>query len=280
MNDADDPRPAPELESPPVRTRRRMTFVGRLTDAFREQNWAAVAIELGVVVLGVLIAFQISAWGQARSDRAKEEVYLRQLAADLVETERIFAWADSANGFSTRAADRLAGAFYDPDPPPRDSLLVWIGNATSLITVDPITGTAHALVETGDLGLIRDDSLRSAITAYLGQIEGMREARAHIHADWMAGLNALSEGADPFEARALYTPRAELDSLSHRLIGKPFDEMVVRSPLRVDAFLADPEMRRAARDMSVRRGILNNMYDALRTSASRLLGRVEAASGT
>lgn len=276
MTGAEVPPPS-EPESPPARAPRRTTFVGRLTDALREQNWAAVGIELGIVVLGVLIAFQITAWGEARADRSKEEVYLRQLAADLVETERILGWADSANGLSARAADRLAGAFYDPDPPPRDSLLVWIGKASSLISVDPVTGTAHALVETGDLGLIRDDSLRSAITAYLGRIETMREVRAHIHVDWMAGLNVMSEGADPYEARASYSSRAELDSLSHRLIGKPFDELVVRNPLRPDAFLGDPRMRKAARDMSDRRGLLNEMYVGLRTFNSRLLERVEAA---
>lgn len=277
MSGADDPRPASEPESPPARAPRRTTFVGRLTDALREQNWVAVGIELGIVVLGVLIAFQITAWGQARSELAKEEVYLRQLAADLVETERILGLADSVNGLSTRAGGRLAGAFYDPDPPPRDSLLVWIGKATNLITVDPITGTADALVETGDLGLIRDDSLRSAITSYLGRIEVMREVRAHLHIDWMTGLNVLSEGADPYEARAAYTPRADLDSLSYRLIGKPFDEMLVRSPLRADAFLADPRMRKAARNMSDRRDILNGGYEALRNSTSNLLERVEAA---
>ncbi len=96
----------------------------------------------------------------------------------------------------------------------------------------------------------------------------------------MAGLNALSQGADPYEARASYTPRAELDSLSHRLIGKPFDEMVIPSPLRADAFLSDPRMRKAARDMSDRRGLLNGMYDRLGTSTSRLRGRVEAALRT
>lgn len=279
MTGAEVPPPS-ESESPPARTPRRTTFVGRLTDALREQNWAAVGIELGIVVLGVLIAFQITAWGEGRADRSKEEVYLRQLAADLVETERVFGWADSTNALSTRAAERLAGAFYDPDPPPRDSLLVWIGKASNLVTVDPITGTADALVETGDLGLIRDDSLRSAITAYLGRIEVMREVRAHLHVDWMTGLNVLSEGADPYEARATYIPRADLDSLSQRLIGKPFDEMVVRNPLRADAFLADPRMRKAARDMSDRRSILNDSYDRLRASTSRLLGRVEAALGT
>lgn len=279
MTGAEVPPPSAP-ESPPARTPRRTTFVGRLADALREQNWAAVGIELGIVVLGVLIAFQVTAWGEARADRSKEEVYLRQLAADLVETERILGWADSVNALSARAADHLAGAFYDPDLPPRDSLLVWIGKATNLVTVDPITGTAHALVETGDLGLIRDDSLRSAITAYLGQIEGMREVRAHLHVDWMTGLNVLSEGADPYEARASYVSREDLDSLSHRLIGKPFDEMVVRSPLRADAFLGDPRMRKAARDMSDRRGILNDMYDRLRTFNSRLLERVEAALRT
>jgi hypothetical protein len=45
-------------------------------------------VEAAVVVLGVAIGFQVAAWGSARSDVAKEQRYLSQLASDLRETER------------------------------------------------------------------------------------------------------------------------------------------------------------------------------------------------
>jgi hypothetical protein len=46
------------------------------------------------------------------------------------------------------------------------------------------------------------------------------------------------------------------------------------------SILADPRMQKAARDMSERLGILNADYQALRTSTSNLLERIEAALKT
>ena len=46
------------------------------------------------IVLGVLTAVGINAWWGDRQDAAKEQTYLRQLAADLAETERIVAERD------------------------------------------------------------------------------------------------------------------------------------------------------------------------------------------
>ena len=42
-----------------------------------------------IVVLGVLTAVGINAWWQGRQDVAQEQVYLRQLVADLRETVRL-----------------------------------------------------------------------------------------------------------------------------------------------------------------------------------------------
>ncbi|NNF58213.1 MAG: hypothetical protein HKN04_08215, partial [Rhodothermaceae bacterium] len=64
-------------------------ILARLRRAIQEQNWFAVVLEIVIVVLGVVIGFQISAWGEARADRAQEQVYLQQLAADLRATEAL-----------------------------------------------------------------------------------------------------------------------------------------------------------------------------------------------
>ena len=83
----DAPTPPTPPTSPTPRRKRPWTILGRLSKAVREQNWFAVVLELAIVVLGVVIGFQVTGWGQDRADRAQERAYLHQLMADLRETE-------------------------------------------------------------------------------------------------------------------------------------------------------------------------------------------------
>ena len=58
-----------------------------------ETNWWTVAVELAVVVLGILIAFKLNEWDQGRQDRQEEAALLRHLveetAADIAAIRSI-----------------------------------------------------------------------------------------------------------------------------------------------------------------------------------------------
>ena len=58
-------------------------ILSRITRAIREQNWFAVAIEFVIVILGVVIGFQISAWNEAREERGRERDTLIRLYQDI-----------------------------------------------------------------------------------------------------------------------------------------------------------------------------------------------------
>jgi hypothetical protein len=169
----DTPTPSPETPSasstpPEPRPKRPWTILGRLAEAVREQNWFAVVLELCIVIVGVVIGFQITAWGQSRQDRAKEQTYLRQLVADLSETERIMANRDSAMAARTQhSVDQLMISFGTTPRPPRDSVARWLTRMGYTATPRPVLGTAEALVASGDFGAVRSDSLRAAILRYL-----------------------------------------------------------------------------------------------------------------
>jgi len=170
MAEVDTPTSAPD--TPASRPGRRGTILERLAQGVRDQSWSAVGLELVIVVVGVVIGFQATAWGEQLDDQRKEQFYLRQLSLDLAETERR---ADSIGALmapSVHASRRLAQAHFLPEPPPRDSVVQWAHDALYFFEVTPVLGTAEALVATGDIGLIQDDSLRTAITAY---VEGARE---------------------------------------------------------------------------------------------------------
>ena len=55
----------------------------RITQHVKEQNWFAVGIDFLIVVVGILIAFQITSWNDGRSARQLESEYMILLTTDL-----------------------------------------------------------------------------------------------------------------------------------------------------------------------------------------------------
>ena len=60
-------------------------FVRRLGQSIRDQNWFAVMVELLVVMVGLVAAFQVDRWWDARGVRLDEEMYISRLISDLEE---------------------------------------------------------------------------------------------------------------------------------------------------------------------------------------------------
>ena len=54
-----------------------------ITKHVRDQNWLAVALDFFIVVAGILIAFQITNWNEARTDAIQEKEILADLLDDL-----------------------------------------------------------------------------------------------------------------------------------------------------------------------------------------------------
>jgi len=55
----------------------------RVIAHFRKQEWTAIAIDLVIVVLGVVIGIQVSNWNAARVDRERAHGYLERIRDDL-----------------------------------------------------------------------------------------------------------------------------------------------------------------------------------------------------
>ena len=53
--------------------------LSRVRDALKARDWVGIGIELGVVTLGILLAFQIEQWGDRRQRAAEERQFLERL---------------------------------------------------------------------------------------------------------------------------------------------------------------------------------------------------------
>ncbi|GAB5535927.1 MAG: hypothetical protein Rubg2KO_21760 [Rubricoccaceae bacterium] len=260
---------SPVSDSTPNSPRRRWT----LRHAAR---WFGA--EFLVVVTGVLVALAVGAWWQGRQNAAKETAYLRQLAADLRGTELAANEADSFLRPVDRAGSLLWLAFYQAAPPPRDSLLALAERAMWTSTVRPVTGTAEALVATGDLALIRNDSLRTAIMAYLERTRGRLYDHEQFDRAWAEAERRMRRHVDPTEsALRLYAPETLNGFLAQ--MGVPEANLAnLEPPFPFDqaTFLRDVDALRDAYEMANAKRNLLTVRQAMRDDARALRVHVEA----
>lgn len=139
-------------------------------------GWRGALREFMVIVAGVLAALGAQAWWENRQEREREHAYLVQLFADTRENERRLAEAiaeDSVSGLATaRTLTALEGSGPTPAP---DTLVQWISLAGRASDFKPLTGTYRALLGTGDLRLLRNDTLRALLVTYAASMDSERD---------------------------------------------------------------------------------------------------------
>lgn len=142
--------------------------LSKLGKRLRTHDWTAAVIELVIVVVGILIALEVSNWNQARVDRMRADSYLRRIHADLV--------ADSRNAATTLAFwnkvsgyGRVAIAHGENDQLADGSAWRTVLAYYQASQTMPFVASDDAFSEmrgAGDLGLIADERLRSQLEDY------------------------------------------------------------------------------------------------------------------
>ena len=135
--------------------------------------WRRLAAEFVVIVAGVLVALAVDAARSSREDHARAAAYLGQLRLDLSATSAALASAMAVEEGARNGADRLIQALNASSLPSSDSLKVWIAAATnSSASFYPTMGTVTALIESGELRLIRDEDIRRNVLQYHSSVQG------------------------------------------------------------------------------------------------------------
>jgi hypothetical protein len=131
--------------------------------------------EFAVIVVGVLMALAADAWWEARLERREARNYSERLLVDFQETQRrlrgTIAGDTETLEFVNAVVDRaFRGVFPSPDS---------LELPTRYNQFEPLTGTLTALVESGDLRLIQNDSLRFELVAFLSLLETSEQFLSH-----------------------------------------------------------------------------------------------------
>jgi hypothetical protein len=146
-----------------------------LSTATASVPWKRLFAELAVIVAGVLIALAADAWWERRLEREEARDYLQQLLVDFQETEQRLHGTIAGDSTTLESVSRVIDRALRGNFPPPDSLDL----PTRYNQFEPLTGTLTALIEGGDLRLIRNDSLRFELVAFSAQIDAAGQILGH-----------------------------------------------------------------------------------------------------
>jgi len=134
----------------------------RISTRLKQHGWFGVAIDLTVVVAGILIALQLDAWAERREQHRLERVYLQRLAEDFeIERSRMEAAQRYANA-RIEAARFLGRILEDPRVAAAEPARVpWALETATWRSFPQINAFVYReLQSTGRLVLLSSESLR------------------------------------------------------------------------------------------------------------------------
>jgi len=132
----------------------------RLSQSLREQNWTAIWIEFVLLVVGVFLGIQVANWNEERVTNKQSGIFTERLRDDLrVEVWRFTAlnlYYDDVVINTKRTLDTLEGRSTQSN----EALLISAYRATQYSEFIQYRATFDELTSTGNIGLIKDPSLR------------------------------------------------------------------------------------------------------------------------
>lgn len=139
----------------------------RISEHVKAQNWTAVALDFVIVVAGILIAFQITNWSEARSDRVRERQIIVRVHSDFEalgrEVDEKIEFMESVTDVIEEFKQLLVDAPEDAD---LQRLKIFYETAFTLPSISGQSDTYLQLVSSGDMSLLTDEQVRAGLVAH------------------------------------------------------------------------------------------------------------------
>jgi hypothetical protein len=108
--------------------------------------------------------------------------------------------------------------------PRHDSIASWFAHGFWQEPLEPVTATAEALVSSGNITLIRDDSLRAAVTRYVGSMNKAAERQQIWGGQYYRAVERLTDYVDIMGASLQSTPADAVNRRARTDLYAPFPE--------------------------------------------------------
>ncbi len=198
----------------------------------RKQEWTAIWIDLVIVVVGVFIGIQVANWNEARLEDQRAHDFLARLSGDL---EQELASIDKRSAYISRSIAYGEAALQWAEDGTLSGGSGWqtmlaFAQASRILPYSPVDSTYQEMRSAGELGLVRDTALRTALTEYF--VSG-----TYARADYILKLNPeyrrLVRGLTPYRiGRYIATQCFDMAVVETKACAAPVDEAVAIGVMR------------------------------------------------
>jgi len=145
----------------------------------RSRGVSRAVLEFTTIVVGVLVALAVDQWADDRAAHGLEGIYLDRLIQEVAEDTAVYSFRLGVIAEKEASLQRVDAFLRRPEAPLSDPehLLRDISQATGFawgsIAPMAVTATYDDLRGSGNLGLIRQPSVRIAIVRYYDRVDEM-----------------------------------------------------------------------------------------------------------
>jgi hypothetical protein len=151
----------------------------KIAKGIREHDWFVVVVELLVVVIGLMMAFQLDRWREAGNERELEQKYLARLALDIESDIPNIRFAIDVQTIRLEMAELLMETVEDPEAAVKSPavFLAAVDQAAFTFTPTLVSHTFEDLRTTGNMRLVQNQILKAALYDYYAYDETQRQYR-------------------------------------------------------------------------------------------------------
>jgi len=146
--------------------------IRRIVEHVRIQNWAAIVLDLIVVVVGIFLAFQVDRWYDNRKLLADVGGNLTALANEFSENRDLLEQAYEVHNRAAKSVGEIiAYEANGGDDLSQDDFYEMLRHAYRSTTFFPIRRTYDSLTSTGELEVLSDEDLKTEIAKFYSLVD-------------------------------------------------------------------------------------------------------------
>jgi hypothetical protein len=151
----------------------------RISQYIKNHDWFAVLVELLIIIIGLMMAFQLDRWREANVDRERERVYIDRLIDDIGADLPDIGYAIELQSMRLLLINMLMDVAENPDKEIEYPVMFLGAIDQAAYTYTPIltNHTFENLRATGDMQLIRSEKVKDVLFEYYNFDQEQRQFR-------------------------------------------------------------------------------------------------------
>ena len=143
-------------------------IIKRMARFIHQHDWSAVLVEIVVVIVGLMLAFQLDRWWEQRGERVQEAEYVARLIADVESDLPNIEHAINLASLRKNMAELLMAVVDDPGAAHGRPIEFTAAVHQAAFTYSPnfVSHTFEDMQSTGNLRLLRQQEIKDALYDY------------------------------------------------------------------------------------------------------------------